>query len=268
LGDVAFAPGVPTLLSDFDVSVNSTLSTLVISIYSLGTMAGNLFGPSLSEWLGRLPVLHTANSLFIVFVIGCAVSPTIHVLVAFRFLSGLFGSLCLTLGGPIVGDLFPQEKVGLATSLLSMGQLIGPIVGPIIGGFLAQDKGWRWIFWFMAILWGAALIPSILLMRESYRPVVLKRKVNHLQKSTGNFDLKSKFEVEDGPTSVWTSLMRSLIRPAKMFAFLPMVTSIVLYLTLIYGYMYIILTRMNEIYATVYHFSSGDIGLTYIGIGK
>lgn len=29
---------------------------------------------------------------------------------------------------------------------------IGPCVGPVIGGFLTVAKGWRWNFWFVAIL--------------------------------------------------------------------------------------------------------------------
>lgn len=31
---------------------------------------------------------------------------------------------------------------------------IGPCVGPVIGGFLTAAKGWRWNFWFVAILVG------------------------------------------------------------------------------------------------------------------
>jgi MFS family permease len=29
---------------------------------------------------------------------------------------------------------------------------VGPCVGPIIGGFLTVAKGWRWNFWFVAIV--------------------------------------------------------------------------------------------------------------------
>ncbi|KUJ11510.1 multidrug resistance protein [Mollisia scopiformis] len=267
LGDVAFAPAIPSLLKDFNVSTNSPLSAVVISIYSLGSIPGNMLGPPLSEWQGRLPILHTSNCLFITFIIACAVSPNIHVLCAFRFISAIFGSVAYTLGGPIIGDLFPQEKRGAAMAVFSSGQLIGPVVGPIFGGFLAQHKGWRWIFWLMAILAGSAFGPSLLLMRESYAPVVLERKVKALRISTGNKNLRSKFDMSDEHESAWTGFIQSLVRPAKMFFLLPMVTSISLYFAMIYGFLYIILTRMNLIYETVYHFSDGDIGLTYIGLG-
>lgn len=29
---------------------------------------------------------------------------------------------------------------------------IGPCIGPVIGGFLTIAKGWRWNFWFVAIV--------------------------------------------------------------------------------------------------------------------
>lgn len=39
-------------------------------------------------------------------------------------------------------------------------------------------------------------------------------------------------------------------------------------MALAYGYMYIIFTRLSIIYETIYGFSQGLIGLTYLGIGK
>ncbi|THV45954.1 hypothetical protein BGAL_0432g00010 [Botrytis galanthina] len=177
LGDLAFAPAVPMLLSDLHVSTESPLSTLVISIYSLGTIAGNLLGP---------PIVRC----------GLCSQPTIQVLIAMRFLAGGFGAVSYTLGGPIIGDLFPAEKRGVTMAVFSGGQMIGPVVGPIFGGYLAQEQGWRWVFWLMVILSGAVYIPSVLLMRESYRPTVLQNKVRKLRKSTGNQQLKSKYEVD------------------------------------------------------------------------
>lgn len=77
--------------------------------------------------------------------IGCALAPNIESLIIFRFLAGIGGSGCLTIGGGVISDLFPPEQRGTATAIYVMGPLFGPVLGPICGGFVAQRIGWRWV---------------------------------------------------------------------------------------------------------------------------
>ena len=58
----------------------------------------------------------------------------------------------MTIGGGTIADMVIQQKRGKAMSIWTMGPLIGPVVGPIAGGFLSQAKGWRWVFWIIAIV--------------------------------------------------------------------------------------------------------------------
>jgi hypothetical protein len=39
------------------------------------------------------------------------------------------------------------------------------------------------------------------------------------------------------------------------------------YISIIYGYLYLLFTTITEIYESVYHFSTGLAGLSYLGIG-
>ena len=36
-------------------------------------------------------------------------------------------------------------------AIWALGPLMGPVIGPVAGGYLAQAKGWRWIFWVLAM---------------------------------------------------------------------------------------------------------------------
>jgi multidrug resistance protein len=142
LASSMFAPAVSFMGKDFGVTDQMILA-LTVSIFVLGYVVGPLFLSPLSEIYGRRPVLAGANAIFCVFQIGCALAPNESSLIVFRFLAGVGGSGCLTIGGGVIADLFRREERGMATALYGAGPLFGPVIGPICGGFIAQRAGWR-----------------------------------------------------------------------------------------------------------------------------
>jgi multidrug resistance protein len=137
-----FAPGVSFMDETFH-NTSLLLSSLSVSIYVLGYVIGPLILAPLSEIFGRRFVLTSANVFFCLWQIGCALAPNLSALIVFRFLAGIGGSGCLTIGGGVIADLFQPDRRGLANSLYSVGPLFGPVIGPICGGFIAQRIGWR-----------------------------------------------------------------------------------------------------------------------------
>lgn len=148
LASSMFAPGVPQLMEEFK-STNVLLASFVVSVYVLGFAFGPLFLAPLSEIYGRLPIYHICNVGFLAFTIACALATNLNMLIAFRFLEGVFGSAPLTNGGGTIADLFVQEKRGRAMSTFAMGPIVGPISKPSL--YLTQSKanlnsrscGWR-----------------------------------------------------------------------------------------------------------------------------
>ena len=145
-----FAPGVPEVMTEFH-STNTTLAGFVVSVYVLGYAFGPLIIAPLSELYGRLPVYHVSNILFVVFTVACAVASNLNMLIGFRFLQGTFGSTPLTIGGGTIADMIVQEKRGAVMAIWALGPLMGPVIGPVAGGYLSQGKGWRWVFWVIAM---------------------------------------------------------------------------------------------------------------------
>jgi multidrug resistance protein len=240
------------------------LASFVVSVYILGFAFGPLVMAPLSELYGRVMVYHGCNIGFIAFVIGCALAPNLNALIAFRFLSGIFGSNPVTIGGGSIADMIPQERRAAAMAGFSIGPLLGPIVGPVAGGFLAQSKGWRWNFWLLAILGGFFAIVMALTMKETYAPVLLQRKVNRLKKETGNNALRSKLDIGLSPAEYFK---RGIVRPLKMIAFSPIVIIMSIYVAITYGYLYLMFTSMTEVFEQYYGFSTSIVGLSYIGLG-
>lgn len=116
-----FAPSVPEVMQEFNTD-NDLLSTFVVSIYVLGFAFGPLLMAPLSEIYGRVLVYHACNVGFVIFVVACAMAPSLEALIAFRFMSGLFGSCPLANAIGSIADMVLQEKC--ASAIVSLARLL------------------------------------------------------------------------------------------------------------------------------------------------
>ncbi|EAW08927.1 MFS transporter [Aspergillus clavatus NRRL 1] len=263
LASSMFSPGVLQVLHDFH-STNTVLGSFTVSVYILGFAFGPPIVAPFSETVGRLPVYHVCNVLFLVFIIACALSNSIGMLIAFRFLAGVAGSCPITIGAGTIADLVRPENRAKVMSLWTMGPILGPIIGPVAGGFVSQYKGWRWNFWIIAIISGACTIASLVSMRETFHPVLLKRKVQKCQKENPGKAYRSGLDT--GLTTIQTFQM-AIVRPLKLLLFSPIVLFLSLYCAVVYGVLYLLFTTLSATFSYKYGFSQGTVGLSFIGIG-
>ncbi|KUJ13395.1 MFS general substrate transporter [Mollisia scopiformis] len=263
LASTIIASGAEDVLVTFH-STNQTLGAFVTSVYLLGYCFGPLVIAPLSEIYGRTILYNVCNAFFFIFNIACAVANSLGSLIVFRLLSGIAASCPITLGAGSISDMVPLEKRGLAMVFWIMGPVLGPTFGPLAGAYLAQAKGWRWIFWLLTILSGVVFVITLLLMRESYAFVLLKRKTERLRKETGNSHLRSVLDT--GRTNK-DLLKFSIVRPTKLLFLSPIVFLMSLYLAIVYGYLYLLFTTFPRVFQDQYGFSNGAVGLTYLGSG-
>jgi multidrug resistance protein len=258
-----FAPGVPQVLREFHETSN-LMATFVVSVYILGFAIGPLIIAPMSEMYGRILLYNIANLLFVLFNAACALSTSMDMLIAFRFLAGCAGSAPLTLGGGTIADMFPPEQRAGAMAVWSMGPLLGPVIGPVCGGFLVEHMSWRWVFWILAICGGVFGLILLLVGRETYHSTILEKKAAALRKSTGNLALRSKLTKSIPPKVIF---VRAISRPLKLLFLSPIVGMMSLYVAINYGILYMFFTTVTFVYEGHYHFSSGAVGLSYIGVG-
>lgn len=218
----------------------------------------------LSEIYGRTIIYHGCNLGFVAFLIGCAKAPSLDSLIVFRFFCGVFGACPLANGGGTIADMVePQQRAG-AMALFTIGPLLGPIIGPIAGGFLSSAKGWRWIFWLIAIVGGFLAAVMLVFLPETYAPVILQRKVDRLRRETGNDLLRSKLDIGLSPRDYFS---RGIVRPLKLLFLSPIVMAMSLYIAIVYGYLYIMFTSITTVFEQYYGFSSNIVGLVFLGLG-
>ncbi|KAE8161638.1 major facilitator superfamily domain-containing protein [Aspergillus tamarii] len=257
-----FAPGVPEVLKEFHTD-NSSLASLMVSIYVMGSAVGPLILTPITEMSGRLPVTHGANILFMIAAIVCASSINISMLIVSRLIMGIASSVPVTVGGGFVADMMPMERRGTAMTIWTVGPLLGFVIGPIFGGYMVENVGWRWTVWLEVIQGGFIVIASLIFLRETYAPTILRREAIRLQKATGQ-QYRTKFDSE---RTAGQMLLTSLTRPIKFLFLSPIVLIVSLYSAVTYSYMYVLFTTFTDVFENVYGFSPGQAGLGYLGLG-
>ncbi|PYH89208.1 MFS general substrate transporter [Aspergillus ellipticus CBS 707.79] len=255
------APVSPPILATFH-STNTLYRTLIVSIWELGEIISPLVWGPLSELYGRRWILNIANLLFVAFLAGTALSTSIQMLIAFRFLSGAATAIS-PIGPGIVEDLFAEEHRGRAMSMMSMMGAFGPIVGPIVGSYLGEKAGWRWAFWLPTILAGALGVLLFALYRETYKVTILERKVREQRLATGNRSLRSKYETDE---TARQKFFNTGVRPLKFLVWSPILALSTIYLSVVYGYTYLTMTIIAPVFQDIYGFSEGASGLAFLGL--
>jgi MFS family permease len=131
---------------------------------------------------------------------------------------------------------------------------LGPEVGPIISGFVSLAS-WRWTFWRALIIAGSAL-PVILLLPETYAPVLAQRS----QRDAEHFrqDLQTTSELQK------KSRIFVFARPFLMVVREPILLMTSLYLALVYGTLYLFMQAYPLIFQGFIecHRHNGRTGLT------
>lgn len=104
--------------------------------------------------------------------IGLALQDNYAALMVLRCLQACGSSGTIAVGSAVIADLSTRAERGKYIGYATIGMTLGPALGPVIGGLLAQFLGWRWIFWFLAILGGVLLVGFLVFVPETCRAVV------------------------------------------------------------------------------------------------
>ncbi|KAL1629141.1 hypothetical protein SLS56_005584 [Neofusicoccum ribis] len=249
-----------------DLNTSNTIGVMILSIYMLAFSVGPLITSPLSEIYGRLVVLQGSNAFFLIFNTACGFAKTPGQLLAFRFLSGIGG--CATqstddrqIGGAVMGEMFTPLERGQAVSIYSVAPLLGPVVGPVCGGLLAQHASWRWCFWAVSLLDVLVQAGGAACLRETYAPVLLRRKRDALAAATGDERLRT----EHGGDGGWTGLLgRSMEGPFRMLATQPIVQAMSLYAGYGYGLAFLLSATMPLVWEGRYGQPPSTASLNYL----
>jgi EmrB/QacA subfamily drug resistance transporter len=135
-------------LHDIERDLHATVADLqwIVGAYLLTLAAFVPAAGRLADVFGLRRMFLVGVQLFAVASIGCALSPSIGILIALRAIQGMGGALVVPLALATVAAAVSEERRGWAIGVLATGGSTLLSLGPLIAGGLVDLGGWRWVF--------------------------------------------------------------------------------------------------------------------------
>jgi MFS transporter, DHA1 family, multidrug resistance protein len=160
-------PALPDIGRSLGVSaVNDR--PFVISAFLGGFSVAQLMIGTLTDWYGRRGLLLLSLIGFVIASLATALAPDFTILLAARFVQGMFAAGGQVVIRSVVRDRFAGRDMAQVMSLASMIFMAAPILAPAMGQAVLTFGSWRWIFGALALLglavwiWVLARLPETL----------------------------------------------------------------------------------------------------------
>jgi MFS transporter, YNFM family, putative membrane transport protein len=141
---------LPLLSSEFgagaaEISAIMTASTLAVALTAP-------FTGTVADVLGRKRVIVTAMLLLGLPTLMCALAPSLHALVFWRFVQGLVMPPVFAVTIAYIGDEWEPHEATAAAGVYTSGASIGGFSGRFITGILSDVVGWRYALACIALM--------------------------------------------------------------------------------------------------------------------
>jgi MFS transporter, DHA1 family, multidrug resistance protein len=140
----AYLPAFADIQRDFHASTADRQLTLTGYLLAFACMS-LMHGP-LSDAFGRRWVILLALLAFALAALGCALSPSVGWLTAFRVVKGMSAGVGTVVGRAIIRDCFDGAAATRLLALVSMIFSLSPALAPVFGGWVVTLFTWRAIF--------------------------------------------------------------------------------------------------------------------------
>ena len=156
------------------LSLSMTLVGVILSVWSVSALLGQLLGGSLTDQLGRKKLMAFSLGATAIGLVGFGLADTLATAVIAVVFEGFVSSMFQPARDAMVADLVASDKRAQAYGLLRVVANLGIAIGPAIGGFLASVS---YLIAFLASASATLLffLITLFLMRET-KPIAAPQK--------------------------------------------------------------------------------------------
>lgn len=101
---------------------------------------------SLASRVGYRNQFAAGLAVFTLASLGCALAPSLNVLIGMRLLQGIGASAILSIGPAILRTIFPSRLLGRILGVNALMVAAFTAIGPALGGMLLSISSWEWLF--------------------------------------------------------------------------------------------------------------------------
>jgi DHA1 family bicyclomycin/chloramphenicol resistance-like MFS transporter len=144
-------PAFATMRSDFGLAEGSSAVAPVITASLVGLAIGQFVWGPLSDSLGRKVILYSGIAVYVAGAVASALAPSLTVLYATSFITGLGASGARVVALSSVRDTYSGHEMAKTMSYVMMVFLLVPLIAPTLGAAILALSNWRFIYGFVAL---------------------------------------------------------------------------------------------------------------------
>lgn len=169
LDNTALNVALPSMQRDLHATTSGlqwTIDAYTLVLASLLMLAG-----STADRIGRKRVFMAGLVVFTVGSLLCSLAPSLELLIVFRMVQAVGGSMLNPVAMSIITNTFTDARER-ARAIGVWGAVVGisMAAGPLVGGLMVQSVSWRSIFWVNLPVGLAALLLTLRFVPESRAP--------------------------------------------------------------------------------------------------
>lgn len=178
-----YTPAFPQVTDD--LTTLASMVGLTLTAFFLGLGLGQLVGGPVSDQRGRRGLLVVGGIICTLGAIGCALAPSIWVLVAARVVQGLGGGVSTVVARAVLIDVARGDRLARIMSLLMALGGLAPMIAPVAGAGVLAIGTWRTVFWALVLFGLLMTVTAVLFVPETLPPE--RRHAGGLRESVAQF---------------------------------------------------------------------------------